>query len=131
MKSLIWERYEKGHTGAESTRLLDNTVNIALDTPSIKIPLWENTYDYFTQFSLLKFFFKLKDTLFIGKYARAQITDHLALVYEVSTTFIIVCTEAKEIQMHSPYKSSWIIPICLEMDHEIELAEMYLSELME
>ena len=71
MKSLIWERYEKGHTGAESTRLLDNTVNIALDTPSIKIPLWENTYDYFTQFSLLKFFFKLKDTLFIGKYARA------------------------------------------------------------
>ena len=33
--------------------------------------------------------------------------------------------------MHSPYKSSWIIPICLEMDHEIELAEMYLSELME
>lgn len=31
MKSLIWERYEKGQTGAEGTRLLDNTVNIALD----------------------------------------------------------------------------------------------------
>lgn len=33
--------------------------------------------------------------------------------------------------MHSPYKSSWIVPICEEMNLEIEAAEMYLSELME
>lgn len=66
-----------------------------------------------------------------GRFARNYITEHLALIYEVSTTFIIVCTEAKEIQMHSPYKSSWIVPICEEMNLEIEAAEMYLSELME
>jgi hypothetical protein len=48
MKSLIWERYEKGKTSAKGTHLLDNTVDIALDSPSVKIPLWANIHDSFS-----------------------------------------------------------------------------------
>jgi urate oxidase len=80
---------------------------------------------------MLKSLFKYRNTVLIGTFAKNYITDLLALIYEVSTTFIIVCTEAKEIQIHSPYKSSWIIPICEEMTLEIEAAELYLSEIME
>ena len=41
--------------------------------------------------------FRLKDWPLIGSLAKSYITRHLALVYEVVTSFILCLTEAMEI----------------------------------
>ena len=46
---------------------------------------------------MLKLVFKFKSWPILGDLSKNYITEHLALIYEVATTFILCCTEAKEI----------------------------------
>lgn len=108
LKGLFWERYEEGQVGGEATRMLEEACNICLDTTRDELKLWENIYINFTSKKNLGHLFKMKDWPIIGGTFKSLITRHLAFIYEVSTTFVICCREAKEILDGFPIKRDWI-----------------------
>jgi len=88
--------------------MLEEACNICLDSTRDELKLWENIYTNFTSKNTLSYLFKMKDWPILGGTAKTIITRHLAFIYEVSTTFVICCREAKEILDGFPMKKDWI-----------------------
>lgn len=84
--------------------MLEEACNVCLDSTRDEMKIWENVYINFTTKSTLNYVFKMKDWPLIGGQAKGFITRHLAFMYEVATTFIICCKEAKEILDEFPIK---------------------------
>lgn len=88
--------------------MLEEACNICLDTTREEMHIWENVYLNFTTKNTLSYFERMKDWPIVGNMAKNYMTRHLAFIYEVSTTFIICCKEAKEILDEFPIKKEWI-----------------------
>jgi len=96
--------------------MLDNSISVSLDHPMQALKLWDVLYINFTNFNMIKFFFKIKDYCLIGGLAKSYITSYLAFIYEVATTFIECAHEAKEATHDFPLKKSLIKKILEELD---------------
>jgi hypothetical protein len=87
-KGLVWEKAQQGFITPTGYRLLEEATAISLDEPSSPIQLWDYAFLNFSHLRTLRFFFRLKDYWLIGRLASHWITHHLALVYEIATTFV-------------------------------------------
>ncbi|EGR27161.1 sodium hydrogen exchanger family protein, putative [Ichthyophthirius multifiliis] len=143
MKGLFWENYESGQLSANSVKLLDEVINIALDDTQNPLKLWDLIFINFTNLSYLqlmftinnwiiigifKYFFQIKNN-FQGSMAKTYITHHLSFVYEVVSCFIICAHEIEEIQNYLPLSKSYIEEVGEELQNSVKLAEHYIAEL--
>lgn len=99
--------------------MLDEACNVSLDNCQETIRIWEYIYINFTQFTSIKFFFRVKDWILLGSIAKSYITKHLAFIYEVSTGFTIAAHECIEIQKDSPLKKDELNKIIQELQRQI------------
>lgn len=65
-----------------------------MDDTKDKLKIWENVYGNFTSKKTLSYLFKVKDWILVGGLAKSYITNHLAFIYEIVTTFLICAKEA-------------------------------------
>lgn len=103
--------------------------NINLDATHSILNIWELLFVSFTSFGAISYWFRIKDTFFIGRYAQQFITQHLGFIYDVTTSFIACANEAMLLIQHLPVNKSAIRVIFEEIQSEIDKAELYLSNL--
>ena len=71
--------------------------------------MWASLYLNFTEFSNIKTLLKMKEWAIIGGLTNNFITNHLAFIYEVTTTFIIAAKEALLDLEYIPIPKSYIV----------------------
>lgn len=103
--------------------------NVCLDNCREPIRIWEYMFVNFTQFTLIRLFFAVRNWLFIGRLAKFYITRHLALIYEVTTGFIMCAHEAIEIQKEQPLQKDELGVIIKELQIIINQVEDYVVNL--
>lgn len=77
----------------------------------------------------IQFFFKLKNIFLIGSLARSYILEHLALIYETATSFIIIAQETISYKSEIPMREEYVNKIIDELSQEIAEAEQYIFDL--
>ena len=73
----------------------------------------------FTSFSYIRSALKINEWAIIGRLTSNYITQHLAFIYEVTTTFITCAKEARELCLDIPINVELVRPILREIEREI------------
>jgi hypothetical protein len=111
--------------------MIEEACSIALDQMYMAIRVWESIQINFTSFLVLRLVMRMQNWKVFGSLARSYITSQLAFVYEVATTFLLICKETKEIELFSAQNTEWKKKIIEELDNEITLTEQYISAIVE
>jgi hypothetical protein len=69
LKGLYYSKFEHGLTEEDSCRLLVESSNINLDQTHSILNIWEVLFVSFTSFGAISYWFRIKDTFIIGRYA--------------------------------------------------------------
>ena len=131
MKGLIWEKYEESQLTGDAARLLSEACDFGLDNTSKPIWIWEFLHSTFTGRRSINTYFRLRDTFFIGRFARKYISQHLSFVYQVVTTFMLVAEEVMENHAEIPLSKQHINVVLEEVERNKVDANGYIVSIQD
>ena len=90
IRKMFWEKYEQGQLSKNAIALLLDSCARGLDEYSTPIRIWEFLYSYFLKRRGRRIMFKLTKWPLIGKLAESYTAGYLSLIYQTTTTLIMV-----------------------------------------
>ena len=93
IRRMFWERYQKGELTSAAITLLLDACDAGLDKTYKSVWLWEYIYADFLGFRRFKLVRQLSRIPLIGILPRRRLANYISLIYQVTTTFIMVSDE--------------------------------------
>jgi len=128
---MFWERYEEGQLSKSAITMLLDSCDQGLDLSSQPIWMWPHLYSNFIHLRARRIMQKIISWPFIGRLAKNYIAESLSLLYQVSTTFIIVLENLIHLQQNYAGSLSEPRHIANELKKNILEANNYLISIQD
>lgn len=126
MKRLFWESYEEGQLTSDAIMLLSGACDLALDQVSKPIQIWDSVYGNFLRWRLIGCMQKIKKVPCLSFIAKRYIAQYLSQIYQVTTTFILVCESMIENQDGGVLGKAHFLTVINELKTNLLSANNYL-----
>jgi len=131
LQKMFWESFEEGQLSAKSIMLLSQACDSGIDKISRPLHVWDNIYSHVIRFRGIRVMQFLMKCPLLRIPARKYIARYISLLYQVTTTFILVAEDIIDNQEEGIHNKKHFKVVIGELQKQLLEANNYLVSIQD